>query len=108
MHKMKFLSSVRHITWGIYNVDITFKVQNVVGIVHLFPFIYCRFNILLNSVIITFYFRLLSCLAHWSSIFAEVKFLPLFVFPFVKVFKNDPFVCFEVVTTIISKYFQCV
>ncbi|XP_021932059.1 TBC1 domain family member 31 isoform X2 [Zootermopsis nevadensis] len=50
--------------------------------------------------------RLLSCLAHWSSIFAEVKFLPLFVFPFVKVFKNDPFVCFEVVTTIIMNWCQ--
>ncbi|XP_023714197.1 TBC1 domain family member 31 isoform X2 [Cryptotermes secundus] len=50
--------------------------------------------------------RLLSCLAHWSSLFSEVKFLPLFVFPFVKVFQNDPFVCFEAVTTIILNWCQ--
>lgn len=63
----------------------------------------CRFEVSLNSVL--YVFRLLSCLAHWSSVFAEVKFLPLFVFPFVKVFQNDPFVCFEAVATIICKYF---
>ncbi|KAJ4448502.1 hypothetical protein ANN_10518 [Periplaneta americana] len=50
--------------------------------------------------------RLLSCLAHWSSLFTEVKFLPLFVFPFVKVFQNDPFVCFEAITTIIWNWCQ--
>lgn len=30
----------------------------------------------------------------------------MFVFPFVKVFQNDPFVCFEAVATIICKYFS--
>lgn len=50
--------------------------------------------------------RLLSCLSHWCALFGEVKFLPLFVFPFVKVFQNDPFACFEAVATIIVNWCQ--
>ncbi|XP_068083358.1 TBC1 domain family member 31 isoform X2 [Anabrus simplex] len=48
--------------------------------------------------------RLLSCLAHWCPLFGEVKYLPLFVFPFVRVFQNDPFTCFEAVTTILVNW----
>ncbi|PSN49391.1 TBC1 domain family member 31 [Blattella germanica] len=50
--------------------------------------------------------RLLSCMAHWSPVFAEVKYLPLFVFPFLKVFQSDPFVCFESVITIVLSWCQ--
>ncbi|KAJ9580105.1 hypothetical protein L9F63_004247, partial [Diploptera punctata] len=50
--------------------------------------------------------RLLSCMTHWSPVFSEAKFLPLFVFPFVKVFQNDPFVCFEAVVTIFLNWCQ--
>ncbi|XP_049814764.1 TBC1 domain family member 31 isoform X1 [Schistocerca nitens] len=50
--------------------------------------------------------RLLSCLAHWCPLFGETKFLPLFVFPFIKVFQSDPVVCFESVVTIIINWCQ--
>jgi len=47
--------------------------------------------------------RILSCLAHYCSVFAEVKFLPELVFPFVKLFANDELICFE---TILSFFLQ--
>ncbi len=47
--------------------------------------------------------RTLSALAHWSPIFAECDYLPLLVFPFVKLFLNNQVVCFEIVATLISK-----
>uniref|UniRef100_A0A8C5ESD9 TBC1 domain family member 31 n=1 Tax=Gouania willdenowi TaxID=441366 RepID=A0A8C5ESD9_GOUWI len=45
--------------------------------------------------------RLLSALAHWSAIFGEVEYLPLIAFPFVKLFQNNPMLCFEVVATVL-------
>uniref|UniRef100_A0A673A1D9 TBC1 domain family member 31 n=1 Tax=Sphaeramia orbicularis TaxID=375764 RepID=A0A673A1D9_9TELE len=50
--------------------------------------------------------RVLSALAHWASIFAEVEYLPLVAFPFVKLFQNNPMLCFEVVATIIVNWGQ--
>nr|CAD7398258.1 unnamed protein product [Timema poppensis] len=50
--------------------------------------------------------RVLSCLSHWSTLFGQVKYLPAFVFPFVKVLQNDPLACFEVVLTIIVNWCQ--
>lgn len=45
--------------------------------------------------------RLLSCLAHWCPLFGVMKFLPSFVFPFVKVLQKDPLLLFECVATVL-------
>ncbi|XP_045774628.1 TBC1 domain family member 31 [Maniola jurtina] len=45
--------------------------------------------------------RLLSCLAHWCPLFGVMKFLPGFVFPFVKVLQKDPLLLFECVATVL-------
>ncbi|XP_053349532.1 TBC1 domain family member 31 [Clarias gariepinus] len=50
--------------------------------------------------------RVLSALAHWSAIFAEAEYLPLLAFPFVKLFQNNPLICFEVVATVIVNWCQ--
>lgn len=50
--------------------------------------------------------RTLSALAHWSSIFAECDYLPLLIFPFVKLFQNNQVVCFEIVATLIFNWCQ--
>ncbi|KAI5636602.1 rab-GTPase-TBC domain-containing protein [Phthorimaea operculella] len=50
--------------------------------------------------------RLLSCLAHWCPLFAVMKFLPGFVFPFVKVLQKDPLLLFESVATVLLNYCQ--
>lgn len=51
--------------------------------------------------------RTLSALAHWSPIFAECDYLPLLIFPFVKLFQNNQVVCFEIVSTLICNWCQC-
>lgn len=48
--------------------------------------------------------RTLSALAHWSPIFAECDYLPLLIFPFVKLFQNNQVICFEVVASLLSNY----
>lgn len=50
--------------------------------------------------------RLLSCLAHWCPLFGVMKFLPGFVFPFVKVLQKDPLLLFECVATVLFNYCQ--
>ncbi|KAI5105790.1 TBC1 domain family member 31 [Silurus meridionalis] len=50
--------------------------------------------------------RVLSSLAHWSAIFGEAEYLPLLAFPFVKLFQNNPLICFEVVATVIVNWCQ--
>ncbi|XP_030639028.1 TBC1 domain family member 31 [Chanos chanos] len=50
--------------------------------------------------------RVLSALAHWSAIFGETEYLPLVAFPFVKLFQNNPLICFEVVATVIVNWCQ--
>ncbi|XP_047454123.1 TBC1 domain family member 31 isoform X2 [Mugil cephalus] len=50
--------------------------------------------------------RVLSALAHWAAIFGEVEYLPLVAFPFVKLFQNNPLLCFEVVATVIVNWCQ--
>ena len=47
--------------------------------------------------------RILSALAHWSAVFGETEFLPLLVFPFVKLFQNNQLICFEVVATVLGR-----
>ncbi|OWR50060.1 putative WD repeat domain 67 [Danaus plexippus plexippus] len=49
--------------------------------------------------------RLLSCLAHWCPLFGVMKFLPSFVFPFVKILQKDPLLLFEIVATVLLN--QC-
>ena len=50
--------------------------------------------------------RLLSCLSHWCSLFGVMKFLPGFVFPFVKVLQKDPLLLFESVASVLCNYCQ--
>lgn len=50
--------------------------------------------------------RILSALAHWSAVFGETEFLPLLVFPFVKLFQNNQLICFEVVATVLVNWCQ--
>ncbi|XP_065101704.2 TBC1 domain family member 31 [Paramisgurnus dabryanus] len=50
--------------------------------------------------------RVLSALAHWAAIFGETDYLPLLAFPFVKLFQNNPLICFEVVATLIVNWCQ--
>ncbi|XP_062347422.1 TBC1 domain family member 31 isoform X5 [Cinclus cinclus] len=51
-------------------------------------------------------YRTLSCLAHWSAIFAETRYMPLLAFPFVKLFQNNQLICFEVVATVVVNFCQ--
>lgn len=50
--------------------------------------------------------RLLSCLTHWCPLFGVMKFLPGFVFPFVKVLQKDPLLLFESVATVLLNHCQ--
>jgi len=50
--------------------------------------------------------RILSAMGHWSRIFAEVEYLPLVVFPFVKLFQNNSLICFETIATFVVNWFQ--
>lgn len=60
---------------------------------------------LMNKLALKNLKKLLTNLANWCPFFGQVKFLPLFVFPFLKIFENDPVQCFEAVMTIISKLY---
>jgi hypothetical protein len=51
-------------------------------------------------------YRHLSALAHWSPVMAEAEFLPAFVFPFIKVFENNPLHAFELVMTVLLNWSQ--
>ena len=48
------------------------------------------------------FYRILSAMGHWSRIFAEVEYLPLVVFPFVKLFQNNSLICFETIATFVG------
>lgn len=50
--------------------------------------------------------KIVSCLAHWTTIFGYVAFLPKFVFPFLKPCKGDLMLCFELVATILKNHCQ--
>ena len=50
--------------------------------------------------------RLLSTLAHWCPIFAEVQYIPGIVWPFVKTIPNDDLVLFEVVMSFFLQFCQ--
>ncbi|KAK8395552.1 hypothetical protein O3P69_005572 [Scylla paramamosain] len=48
--------------------------------------------------------RTLSCLAHWAPFLAKVCYLPELVFPFVKVYRTNPLLAFEVTATVILNW----
>lgn len=50
--------------------------------------------------------KMVSCLAYWNPIFGNCKFLPNFVFPFIKVFENNLISCFETIITILLNHCQ--
>lgn len=50
--------------------------------------------------------KIVSCLAHWTPIFAYVNYLPKFIFPFLKIFKGDLLLCFELIATLLSNHCQ--
>jgi Rab-GTPase-TBC domain len=50
--------------------------------------------------------QIISCLAYWSNLFGNVKYLPKFVFPFIKMSRGDLLFCFEVIATILLNHSQ--
>eukprot|EP01135_Chromosphaera_perkinsii_P002279 Nk52_evm65s221 gene=Nk52_evmTU65s221 len=46
----------------------------------------------------------LSNLSHWGTIFEELPYLPLIVFPFVKLYANEPVSCFEMCATFLQNW----
>lgn len=52
------------------------------------------------------FIRILSCLAYWCPLFAEVTYLPLLVFPFVKALMDAPLICFETIMTYFVNWCQ--
>ncbi|XP_018563326.1 TBC1 domain family member 31 [Anoplophora glabripennis] len=50
--------------------------------------------------------KLLNNIVTWCPFFANVEYLPVFAFPFAKVFQNKPVACFEALCTIILNWSQ--
>lgn len=50
--------------------------------------------------------QIVSCLIHWTPVFENVKYLPKFVFPFVKMSKGDLLFAFELITTLLLNHCQ--
>ncbi|XP_065676160.1 TBC1 domain family member 31-like [Hydra vulgaris] len=50
--------------------------------------------------------KVLSALTYWSPIFGETEYLPMMVFPIIKLFPNNQLVCFEVAATILLTWCQ--
>lgn len=48
--------------------------------------------------------RLVSALAYWSPIFAELNYLPALVFPVVKLIEHDATTRFEVAVMLLSTF----
>lgn len=48
--------------------------------------------------------KCLNCIGHWNSIFLELDYMPLLVFPFVKLFQNSGLHCFEIVSTVLFNF----
>lgn len=62
----------------------------------------CLYDICSSNLPFPALLRVLSALAHWAAIFGEVDYLPLVAFPFVKLFQNNPLLCFEMLATVIG------
>uniref|UniRef100_T2M8A5 TBC1 domain family member 31 n=1 Tax=Hydra vulgaris TaxID=6087 RepID=T2M8A5_HYDVU len=50
--------------------------------------------------------KVLSALAYWSPIFGETEYLPMMIFPIIKLFPNNQLVCFEVAATLLLTWCQ--
>ena len=50
--------------------------------------------------------RVLSALAYWSPIFGETEFLPMMVFPIIKLFPNNQLICFEIIASMLLNWCQ--
>jgi len=48
--------------------------------------------------------RLLSALANWCPVFAEIDYLPKLVYPFIWIIKNDDLVLFETVMSFFTQH----
>ena len=50
--------------------------------------------------------KVMSCLTYWSPVFENLDYLPMFLYPFMRVFGGDLFSCFESVMAIITNWCQ--
>lgn len=50
--------------------------------------------------------QIMSCIVHWTPVFENVRYLPKFVFPFVKMSKGDLLFAFELVITLLLNHCQ--
>ncbi|XP_037903926.1 TBC1 domain family member 31 isoform X2 [Hermetia illucens] len=50
--------------------------------------------------------RTMSCLIHWCNAFLYSRFLPDFIFPFLKIFPNSPMLTFELLISILLNHGQ--
>ncbi|KAI6650902.1 TBC1 domain family member 31-like [Oopsacas minuta] len=48
--------------------------------------------------------KCVNALSHWTPLFAEIDYLPEFVFPFVKLYQNNPLLAFEVSATLLLNW----
>ncbi|RKO99880.1 hypothetical protein CXG81DRAFT_87, partial [Caulochytrium protostelioides] len=48
--------------------------------------------------------KLLSALAHWSPLFGELPYLPILVFPLIRLYRGDLISCFELCCTILTNW----
>lgn len=46
---------------------------------------------------------MVSLLAYYSPVFAEAEFVPTLIFPFVCMFGNDQFLCFEILYRLFTR-----
>ena len=48
--------------------------------------------------------KCVNALSHWTPLFAEISYLPEFVFPFVKLYQNNPLLAFEICATLLLNW----
>jgi hypothetical protein len=65
-----------------------------------FQLLHCQYSSL-NRHLYCKLDRVLSALAHWSPVFAEVPYLPALAFPFVKLFEGNELAAFETVMCVL-------
>lgn len=57
-----------------------------------------------NKAILKNLKRALNNVVTWCPFFAHVKYLPVLIFPFVKIFQSEPVLCFEIVCTLLGNF----
>ena len=50
--------------------------------------------------------KCVNALSHWTPLFAEVSYLPEFIFPFVKMYQNNSLLAFEISATLLLNWAQ--